>query len=350
VGDTWNTWQAVIAPDRGEIAPPRRVTFGTTDEAAASTSSTGRMVFMSRTSGADVWSLPIDSDHVRVRGALTRVTQDLADDYDPSLSADGRMLAFRSRRGGRFDVFSRDLTTGREVTVTATTADDTPVINPDGTKVAYSFRRDDKTPIFAVALSGGSPEQLCDDCGEVEQWAPSGREILFVTPRDPSAIGLLRLGAAANREWLKHPRYGLFNARISSDGRWLSFNARANSLAPARVMLAEVRDFIVAGEKDWIIVSEDGDAPAWSPDANHLYFWSSRDGSPCLWAQRLDMITKRPMGSPQVIQHFHSRGLSWRNLYLGAPDIVVARDKILFNLGEHSGNVWMTELPPIDQP
>ena len=39
-------------------------------------------------------------------------------------------------------------------------------------------------------------------------------------------------------------------------------------------------------------VAEDGDAPAWSPDANLLYFWSSRDGSPCLWAQRLDPLTK----------------------------------------------------------
>jgi hypothetical protein len=46
-----------------------------------------------------------------------------------------------------------------------------------------------------------------------------------------------------------------------------------------------------------------------------------------------------------AIQHFHSRGLSWRNLYLGAPDIAVARDKIVFNLGEHSGNVWLTDLP-----
>jgi hypothetical protein len=35
---------------------------------------------------------------------------------------------------------------------------------------------------------------------------------------------------------------------------------------------------------------------------------------------------------------------------LGAPDIVVARDKILFNLGEHTGNVWMTELPHPERP
>jgi hypothetical protein len=44
------------------------------------------------------------------------------------------------------------------------------------------------------------------------------------------------------------------------------------------------------------------------------------------------------------IQHFHSRGLSWKNLRLGAPDTAVARGRIVFNLGEHTGNIWMTQL------
>jgi Tol biopolymer transport system component len=220
------------------------------------------------------------------------------------------------------------------------------VISPDGTRVAYSFHQKGKTPIFIAALTGGSPELACEDCGEVEQWAPDGREILFVTARDPSGIGLLRVGSSPQVEWLRHPGYGLFNARLSSNGQWVSFNARPNSQAPARVIVAKVRDGSVVDDSEWVTIAEDGDAPAWSPDANLLYFWSSRDGSPCLWAQRLDPHAKTPSGAPQVIQHFHSRGLSWRNLYLGAPDIAVARDKIVFNLGEHSGNVWMTELLP----
>ena len=346
VGDSWNTWQVALSPDSWRVGAPQRVTFGTTDEAAASTTSGGRMVFMSRTSSADIWSLPIDTDRAKVRGPYVRITQDLADDYDPSLSADGGTLTFRSRRGGRFDVFSKNLATGQETAITATPADDSPVISPDGTRVAYSFHQKGKVPIFIAALSGGSQELACEDCGEVEQWAPDGREILFVTARDPSGVGLLRVGSSPQLEWLRHPGYGLFNARLSSNGQWVSFNARPNSQAPARVIVAKVHDGSMVDDSGWVTVAEDGDAPAWSPDANLLYFWSSRDGSPCLWAQRLDPVSKRPSGLPLAIQHFHSRGLSWRNLYLGAPDIAVAGDKIVFNLGEHSGNVWMTELPP----
>jgi hypothetical protein len=200
-------------------------------------------------------------------------------------------------------------------------------------------------PVFVVAASGGAPEQICDDCGEVEEWSPAGDQILYIAGHDPSGVGLVKVGSSPNDGWFRHPGYGIYNPRFSSDGNWISFNGRTDRLAPARAFVARVQSSGVAPEKEWIMVSGDGDAPAWSPDASLLYFWSDRDGSPCLWAQRLDPATKRPTGPPLGIQHFHSRGLSWRNLYLGAPDIAVARDKIIFNLGEHSGNIWMTQLP-----
>jgi hypothetical protein len=67
------------------------------------------------------------------------------------------------------------------------------------------------------------------------------------------------------------------------------------------------------------------------------------------WATRLC----RPASETNVPGQRYARtcsvreqALSWRNPYLGAPDIAVARDRIVFNLGEHAGNVWMTGLPP----
>ena len=157
---------------------------------------------------------------------------------------------------------------------------------------------------------------------------------------------MVTVGSSHDNAWLQHPRYGIYNPRLSSDGGWIAFNARTDRLAPPRIYVAKVGTSGVAEERDWIAITHDGDAPSWSPQSHLLYHWSDRDGSPCLWAQRLDPMTKQPIGTPLSIQHFHDRGLSWRNLYLGAPGIAVARDRIVFNLGEHAGNVWMTELPP----
>ena len=346
VGDSSNVWQVALSPETWHVSgTARRVTSGTTDEAAASVALDGRMVFVSRTVQSDIWSLPIDANHGTVEGPLKRVTQDAADDYDPTLSDDGGTLVYRSRRAGRFAVILRRLASTAETVLTRMPEEHYPAVSRDGTRVAYSLPQGDKMPIFVVGTSGGTPEEVCGDCGEVKEWSPLGDQILYVTARDPSGIGLLKVGSSPNHAWLKHPGYGIYSPRLSSDGRWIAFNGRTDRLAPARVFVAEVKGAVVAGEKDWIVVSDDGDAPTWSPQATLLYFWSDRDGSPCLWAHRLDPATKRPAGEPLSIQHFHSRGLSWKNLYLGAPGIAVARDRIVFNLGEHSGNVWMMDLP-----
>lgn len=199
-------------------------------------------------------------------------------------------------------------------------------------------------PIFVVAASGGMPEQVCDDCGDVEDWSPGGDRMLYVTAKDPSGVGLLKIGSSQDNAWLSDAGYGIYSPRFSTDGGWVAFNGRTNRLAPAQVFVARVEHDVVTSKKDWILVSEEGDAPGWSPQGHFLYFWSDRDGSPCLWAQRLHPITKQPIRIPLSIQHFHSRGLSWKNLHLGAPAIAVARDKLVFNLGEYAGNIWMTEL------
>jgi hypothetical protein len=345
VGDSSNMWQVAISSDRWRITgKPQRATFGTTDEAAASVTADGRMVFSSRTMGADIWSLPIDANRGTVSGSLRRVTEDASDDYDPTLSDDGATLVFRSRRGGQFGVVLKNLTTGAESVLTRTPADHFPAVSRDGSKVAYSFRENGKMPIYVVAAGGGSPERVCDDCGQVETWSPGGDQILYLAAGDPSAVGVVTIGSPPNHEWLKNAAYGIYNPRLSPDGGWIAFNGRPNRLAPAQVIVARVQAAVVAREKDWIVVSQDGDAPNWSPNAGLVYFWSDRDGSPCLWAQRLDPATKRPTGVPLDIQHFHKRGLSGRNLYLGSPDIAVARDRLVFNLGEHTGNIWLTPL------
>jgi serine/threonine protein kinase/Tol biopolymer transport system component len=347
IGDSSNLWQVAITPNGWRVnGVPQRATFGTTVEAAASVTSDARMVFISRTMGADLWSIAIDTDRGMPAGPLSRVTQDAADDYHPSLSEDGATVVFRSRRGGHFGVVLRKLGSSAETVLTRMPHDHDPVINREGTKVAYSFLQDGRMPIVVLDAAGGTPQQVCDNCGEVEEWSAEGNQILYITRDDPSGIGMLTVGASPNEVWLRHPNYGIYNPRLTSDGAWIVFNARADRLAAARIFIARIRPSGVAPEKEWIAVSE-GDAPAWSPKANLLYFWSDRDGSPCLWAQRLDPDTKRPSGALVSIQHFHSRGLSWKNLHLGAPTIAVARDKIVFNLGEHTGNIWMTDLPRV---
>ena len=101
-------------------------------------------------------------------------------------------------------------------------------------------------------------------------------------------------------------------------------------------------------ESEWHAITSgefSDDKPRFSPDGNLLYFTSNRDGFVCLWAQRLDPA-KKPIGLAFALHHLHSARLSMLNLSLAALDISVAHDKIVFNLSELTGNIWLTELPP----
>jgi len=47
-----------------------------------------------------------------------------------------------------------------------------------------------------------------------------------------------------------------------------------------------------------------------------------------------------------AVFHAHGSRLSLRKANLVSQEMSVARDKIVFNQGEITGNIWVTELPP----
>jgi hypothetical protein len=47
-----------------------------------------------------------------------------------------------------------------------------------------------------------------------------------------------------------------------------------------------------------------------------------------------------------VVSHFHSARRSIGNAGIFRTDIDVAKDKIIFVLGEYKGNLWMTKFDP----
>ena len=95
-------------------------------------------------------------------------------------------------------------------------------------------------------------------------------------------------------------------------------------------------------ESDWIFLTDDSCcdliSQSWSPHGDRIYFISERDGFSCMWQQPMDPATKRPLGSPSPVHHFHHA----RSLLGG---MSVARDKAAFAIAETTGNLWMSELP-----
>lgn len=96
---------------------------------------------------------------------------------------------------------------------------------------------------------------------------------------------------------------------------------------------------------DWIPVT-DGTAldrdVCWSPDGNLLYFHSERDGFRCLWALRLDAVSKRPVGAMFPACHFHHARRSLMSVAdPSTVSVSAAPGRLFFSMGEYTGNIWM---------
>ena len=76
-----------------------------------------------------------------MKGPPEQLTRDLAADYLPSMSADGKKLAFVSGRSGNPDIWMKDLESGKEKPLTESPAEEiAPRISPDGSLVSYAIR------------------------------------------------------------------------------------------------------------------------------------------------------------------------------------------------------------------
>jgi Tol biopolymer transport system component len=275
----------------------------------------------------------MDVSQGRVGGALRRLTDGMVLDAHPSICPDGSRVVFDSTRAAsaKPEVWIKDLESGRERLLAPSDSNPFhPNISRDCSKVAYT--QDDGD--YVVPVTGGPAGKLCTDCSMIWDWSADQRRMLLAQ-RETPGIALLDLNTKSSKIFLKGGGY-LFQARFSPDEEWVVFQGSGLWIAP-------IRNGLAAGEREWIPITdiaERGDKPRWSPDGTMIYYTSERDGFPCIWAQRVDYLTKRPMGPPFAIYHFHTARLSMVTVGLGALEISVAKDKIVLNLGEVTGNIW----------
>lgn len=334
------TWRAAGAPER--------LTFGTGVDAEPFPGARGEIAFASLSFSNNLWSLPTTVGS-GVASSLQRITQGTAYDIKPSVSADGDKIVFLSGRYGNQDVWIKDVKAGRESALTATPADEaSPVISRDGSKVAYTMAGDPKQPIYVITAAvppvSGVPESVCESCGEPVDWSPDGRSLLYLSGR-PKTVGLLQLASGERNPLLQHSRYLLDQARFSPDGRWIAWTAYTEPNR-ARIYAAPVHGTRAIAEDQWIAVTDGQtwhDRPRWSPHGDAIYYYSKADGFGCIWKQPLEAATKRPAGSPVAVQHFHSSRLSMSHLSLQSLGLSVARDRLVFNLLELTGNIWVLQ-------
>jgi serine/threonine protein kinase/Tol biopolymer transport system component len=300
----------------------------------------GSVAFTSGVIRIDLWGIPLG----KAGGEPELLTKsDARIRFHPRLSADGRKIVSLVWNARDTDVEVRDVETGAAQLLTSGPETDTyPLFSADGKTVAFSRNG----AVYRVPVNGGSPEKIVDTAGSPFSWTPDGRFI--VTSRSAAGTATLELidvEARRNRPLLEHPKWRLYQPNVSPDGKWLAFNANADP--ESHIYLAPFRGEQVAPESEWVPLatgSRHEDKPRWSSDGNTLYFTAILDGHRCIWSRKLDPVTRRPVGDVAAVAHFHSQRRSLGNL--ADMEMGVGGGRLVVNVTEATGNIWLTRLPP----
>lgn len=100
---------------------------------------------------SDIYTINVDGTNP------IKLTTSLADDYSPSWSSDGKMIAFTSERRENAHIFVVNLSTNiaKQSTFNSTATEDHPSWSPDGKNIAFDSDRDNKGgEIYSVEING----------------------------------------------------------------------------------------------------------------------------------------------------------------------------------------------------
>jgi serine/threonine protein kinase len=345
-GDAVNLWRIDIDGSGRVRGPATRLTTAPGIEHHPAAVTDDELVFSTQAETRDLWDIALAPDGTSA-GEPSRLDLLPTRHLLEGISEDGRLLTFVSQRLGRPHVWLKDFRTGTERPLTdATISEGFPVITRDGSGVFYQQNENDKASIHYVRTTDSLVRKLCDDCGFPTDVSPDGRYLILQHAYTSYGdLELLDVASGRRTPLLSDREYTLYRGHFSGDGKWVVFHA-AGARGGTQEFIAPLAGTDAIPSTRWIPLTDGSsftDAARWSVDANAIYYLSERDGHLCIWLQRLDATTKRPVGAPSALYHAHSRQRSLANAFRGAADLAVARDKIVFSMGEIKGDIWSVQ-------
>jgi serine/threonine protein kinase len=300
IGDANLDLQAAIAgpdsPSRATVPKPRRQAGPWHVAALLAALAAGAI-------GGVVWRDSTPPRSLAV-GPLTRLTFDSGLTTQPSISADGRLVAYASDRSGagNLDIWVQQTTGESAIRLTSDPANDqNPDVSPDGNLIAFQSERSPRG-VYVVPALGGDARLVAPD-GMVPRFSPDGRSIAFWT------------------------------------GPWMSRRA-VSSVRRTYVVASTGGDAVQVAST----LASAGD-PVWSPDGRALVLFGRQAASgegtdPDWWWAPVDGEAPVPSGA---YKRLVAGALQIQSADSAAYPLAWAGDGVLFSAagpGSESENIW----------
>jgi Tol biopolymer transport system component len=233
----------------------------------------------------------------RVETAVTRLTDNILRDSDPTWSPDGKRIAFLSGSAPDYFIWTMNADGSDARSLSSQRVDGDLAWSPDGSRFAFSVFANGNFDIWVTNADGSGVTRLTDKPhGEYHPaWSPDGNLIAFVSGGNICTMkpdGTMQSCLTEGRtddgpSW-------------SPDGKRIAFSSNRYGSDDIYVMNSD-------GTGQTRLMSPGTDSnPEWSPDGKHISFVSERDGGS-------DLYVMEPDGSKQarLTDGLHVQRFAW---------------------------------------
>ena len=216
-----------------------------------------------------------------------QLTNEKATSFYPSISPDGKQIAFSSNRDGNFEIYLMDINGGNVTQLTNGIGNlYAPAISPNGNRIAFTNDTGGVQSIWLMKIDGSNARPLDaeDNRGIDPVWSPTGGQILFASDRSGSTqLYTMNADGSKVQRLVQYnsPTVGGRSSWATNDA-WIAFYS--GDTANHNIFVVD------PSGSDMRQLTDGGDnlGPSFSPDSNWIAFTSFRDGNNEIYVMRTD--------------------------------------------------------------
>jgi Tol biopolymer transport system component len=285
--------------------------------------------------GAFAVSLRQRGPDVVVVGRRTLVAGEPALEAWPSLSPDGRTVAFTRVNGASVEIAVQQVDGGAPLTVTGQVPGDNyyQALSPDGSRMIFTG----SDGLYLMPTLGGQARRIAQGPADFPAWSPDGARVVYVDAKDTIFVQPVdrqdRTVLVVGRD--------LHSPAWQPDGEWIAYVEGNRQLyqngnsAPSAIRVVRATGGTPLALTD---SSSLNTSPVWMPGRRALLFISDRDGGRDIF--QLDL---RKSGEPQAPPVRLTTGLNPARLSLSADG-----HRLAWSTLTQTSNYWSLPIPTGD--
>ena len=164
---------------------------------------------------------------------VARIGEPAANLLSPSISPDGRRVAFHRPSNGTTDIWQMDVGKGILTRLWSDSSghfSHSPLWSPDGSKMVFTFAPKIWGDLYIKGLEGGQDEQLLLESAQEKastDWSRDGRFLLYMSldPKNAHDIWALPMDKKAAPFPVVRTDFEERNGQFSPDGKWVAYQS-----------------------------------------------------------------------------------------------------------------------------